>query len=261
MMPGLPFATAERDLLSFRRLFFEDDFKPDMLKIYPTLVIRSAKLYDMYSKGLYRPLDEEGAVDLLTRVKEIVPPWIRIMRIQRDIPAFMIEGGVTAGNIRELIHKRLRSEGKKCNCIRCREVGLNGIRAMGSESFEMRRMDYSASRGREAFLSWEDDAGHIAGFLRLRIPSDLAHRKEVRGQDSALIRELRVYGRELDFGERDGDQWQHRGIGRRLMDEAERLALEEFGRGKAVVISAVGTRGYYRRLGYHLEGPYMVKRL
>jgi len=261
MMPGLPFAGPERDLASFRRLFFDDDFKPDMLKIYPTLVIRSAKLYDMYSRGLYRPLDEDGAVGLLARVKEIVPPWMRIMRIQRDIPAYMIEGGVTAGNLRELVHERLKAEGKRCNCIRCREVGLNRINAIDPGSFMMKRIDYRASNGLEVFLSWEDDEGHIAGFLRLRLPSERAHRREIRGEDSALVRELRVYGQELGFGERDDAQWQHRGIGRRLMEEAERAAREEFDRRKAVVISAVGTRAYYQRLGYSLEGPYMVKRL
>lgn len=261
MMPGLPFTSPERDLASFKRLFFEDDFKPDMLKIYPTLVIRSAKLYDMYFKGLYRPLDEEGAVELLAKVKEIVPPWIRIMRIQRDIPAYMIEGGVTAGNLRELVHRKLKADGKRCNCIRCREVGLNGISAVNPDSFRMKRIDYPASGGSEVFLSWEDEKGHIAGFLRLRIPSDSAHREEIRGKDAMLIRELRVYGKELGFGERDEDQWQHRGIGKNLMEEAERIAREEFGGRKAVVISAVGTRAYYQRLGYYLEGPYMVKRL
>jgi elongator complex protein 3 len=259
MMPGLPGSTLERDFDSFRTLFEDERFRPDMLKIYPTLVVRSAPLYEMYIRGEYAPYDTEQMVDLVARVKAITPPWVRIMRVQRDIPAQLIEAGIRASNLRELAQERLRSAGGKCSCIRCREVGLRSIPPGRRDNFTLRKRAYYASGGEEHFFSYEDEEGDLAAFLRMRVPSQSAHRPEI-DSGTAIVRELRVYGRLVDLGKRSATGWQHRGLGAQLMREAEEAALSS-GRTEMIVISAVGTREYYRRLGYERRGPYMAKRL
>ncbi len=260
MMPGLPFSNLEKDFESFNKLSRDERFKPDMLKIYPTLVVESAELYRMYLKGEYKPPSLDEIVDLIARVKAVVPPWVRIMRVQRDIPATQIVAGVKAGNLRELAKRRLSEMGKRCRCIRCREVGLAHLPPERLKEFRMVRREYEASKGLEIFLSWEDEKEHIAGFLRLRRPSKKAHRPEI-DEGTAIVRELRVYGQAVDVGGRDEAGWQHRGLGARLMMEAERIARDELGMEKLAVISAVGTRKYYERLGYYRDGAYMNKKL
>lgn len=259
MMPGLPFSNLEKDFWSFVKLFEDERFRPDMLKIYPTLVVESSELYKMYVKGEYKPPSSEEIVDFVAKVKAIVPPWLRIMRVQRDIPASQIVAGVKAGNLRELAKKRLTEMGKRCHCIRCREVGLARLAPERLKEFRMVRREYRASGGLEVFLSWEDEDGHIAGFLRLRKPSNKAHRPEI-AEGTAIVRELRVYGQAVDVGERLGSGWQHRGLGARLMVEAEGIVRDEWGMEKLAVISAVGTRKYYEKLGYYRDGAYMSKK-
>ncbi len=255
MMPGLPGSNVERDLAAFREIFENPDFRPDMLKIYPTLVVRGTELYEMWKRGDYRPYTLEEIIELLVKVISMVPPWTRIQRIQRDIPAKFIEAGVKRGDLRALVMNELKRRGMRCSEIRCREVGRKG-----GEKFEMMRRDYVASRGREVFLSYEDkDYDSIAAFLRLRLPSEHAHRPEM--QDAAIVRELKVFGKEVPVGEREKEAWQHRGFGRSLMEEAERIAREESGASRMVVISGVGVRNYYRKLGYERLGPYMAKKL
>jgi elongator complex protein 3 len=260
MMPGLPGSSIGKDLKSFRMLFEDERFKPDMLKIYPTLVIRSAPLFRLYEAGKYVPYSLDETVGLVSKVKEMTPPWVRIMRVQRDIPASQIEGGVKASNLRELAIRRLREQGKRCRCIRCREVGIRSVSPGGSEAFKLEAIRYRASGGEEFFLSYVDEDETIAGFARMRVPSRDLVRSEM-GPGSAVIRELRVYGRLVDVGQRRPDGWQHRGYGGRLMAEAERIAKGELGLEEMLVTSAVGTREYYARLGYTRKGPYMSKRL
>lgn len=259
MMPGLPRSSVEKDLESFRRLFYDEDFKPDTLKIYPTLVLESAPLYWLYKRGLYKPYSFREVVELLVRVKSIVPPWLRIMRIQREIPPNAIIDGPKLGNLRQVVLEELRKRGLRCRCIRCREVGRNSLTPEELTRFKLVKRVYDASGGREYFLSLEDERERIAGFVRVRLPSGRAHRPEVKNMPSVIVRELRVYGLVVDVGKRSTTGWQHRGLGRRLMSEVERLAFEELGVKKVVVISAVGTREYYRRMGYDREGPYMTK--
>ena len=255
MMPGLPGSDLNKDFLAFKRIFEDERFKPDMLKIYPTLVIRGTELYKMWKRGEYEPYTLEDMIELLIKVKKIVPPWVRIQRIQRDVPAKFIEAGVKKSDLRAIVQKEMKKRGLKCRCIRCREVGRRG-----GEKFKMIRRDYRASGGKEIFLSHEDeDYDSIASYLRLRLPSDEAHRSEVR--NSAIIREVKVFGRELPIGERDKNAWQHRGFGRKLMKEAERIARDEWGVSRMIVISGVGVRDYYRKLGYERMGPYMGKRI
>ena len=259
MMPGLPGATPEEDLEDLRRLFDDEAFRPDMSKLYPTLVVPGTALSRRYEAGSYRPYDTETVVDLLAEMKRFVPPWHRIMRIQREIPADDIRGGVRDGNLRQLVLRRVAEKGFSCRCIRCREVVLRAPDVLeATDSLSYRETRYQASSGDEVFGSYEfGKTGVIAGFARLRVPSPAAHRPEAK--DAAIVRELRVYGMVVKVGGRESAAWQHRGLGASLMGRME-AAAEGFGAKKLLVTSAVGTREYYRRLGYSREGPYMAKR-
>lgn len=252
MMPGLPTATPEKDKADFDRLFQDASLRPDMLKVYPSLVLRDTPLYDQYTAGSYTPYTQDEVIDILADIKATIPEWVRIMRVQREIAPRDIVAGPRQGNLRQLVHMEMERRGTRCRCIRCREP-----RGVGPGEVSYRRIDYDASGGVEVFLSYVDAHDRIHGFLRLRKPSPDAHRPEAK--DSALVRELHVYGRALGMGERGGIQ--HLGLGKRLLAEAERISCEEFGRDRILVISAVGTREYYSKNGYSLYGPYMVKRL
>lgn len=248
MMPGLPGSDAANDLESFRSIFEEEAFKPDMLKIYPTVVLRGTGLYEMWKRGEYTPLTTEKAVGLIVQIKRIVPPWVRIQRIQREIETRIIEAGLDKGHLRDLARRALAAEGAGCRCIRCREVGLNG-HALDPGGVVMRRTDYCASGGKETFLSLESVAGDVlVGYLRMR-----------HCGAGTYLRELKVFGEVVPFGEDPEDRWQHQGHGRRLVNECERIAAEECGTPELRVTSGIGARGYYRRLGYELREPYMVK--
>ncbi|MCS6767483.1 MAG: tRNA uridine(34) 5-carboxymethylaminomethyl modification radical SAM/GNAT enzyme Elp3 [Candidatus Nitrosocaldus sp.] len=260
MMPGLPGSSMEQDMEEFRMLFSDPRFRPDMLKIYPTLVLRGTPLYELYRRGEYRPYDEEQFIDLIAGMKSMVPRWVRIMRIQREVDSSEIVAGVRHGNIRQLALRRLRELGLRCRCIRCREAGLNGVDVDPSRAVLMRE-EYDAGDGREVFLSYEDEEHDLLfGFLRLRMPSRYAHRGEVRG-GACIVRELHVYGQVIPLSRHYQWSYQHRGFGRMLMQEAERIARDEFHADRLLVISAVGTREYYGRLGYMRYGPYMAKML
>jgi len=265
MMPGLPGATPEKDFEDFRRLFEDEDFKPDMVKIYPCLVVTGTKLYEWWKEGRYSPYTTEMAVELISRVKELIPPWVRVMRIQREIPVQDIVAGVDKSNLRELVIKRMREGGRVCRCIRCREVGhralKEGIRPR-LEGLEMRRETYSAGGGIEEFISVEDPRSHsLIGYVRMRVPSDEAHRREINERRTTLIRELHVYGPVVPVGERLESAVQHRGWGAVLLKEAERVAVEEYESEKMVIISALGTKQYYAKFGYAQDGPYVSKPL
>ncbi|MEM2122137.1 MAG: tRNA uridine(34) 5-carboxymethylaminomethyl modification radical SAM/GNAT enzyme Elp3 [Candidatus Bathyarchaeia archaeon] len=258
MMPGLPGSNPEKDLGDFEKLFKDPRFKPDMLKIYPCLVLQDSELYDWWISGRYKPYELETVLDLLAKVKRMVPPWVRIMRIQRDIPAKMIVDGVKKSNLRQLVHKRLSETGGRCRCIRCREVGLKPDKLRPSElNIETKEIVYEASEGLEIFISAEDfDREVLIGYLRLRIPSEKAHRPEAH--DSAIVRELHVYGRMLPIGRRSPEAFQHKGWGRRLLQEAEDEAVKH-GVEKILVTSGLGVKSYYARQGYIHYGPYMAK--
>ena len=261
MMPGLPGATPDDDLADLRRVFEAEEFRPDMTKLYPTLVVEGTALARLRTAGKYEPYDLETVVELIAEMKGFVPRWHRIMRIQREIPAHEISGGVRNGNLRELVRARAKERGRPCQCIRCREVATGDSRALDrDDSLTYREERYLASGGTEVFGSYEyEKSGLIAGFVRLRLPSGTAHRKEMR--NAAVVRELRVYGRAVAVGARMGGAWQHRGLGESMLRRMERTASGELGQGRILVTSAVGTRNYYRRLGYRRLGPYMAKRL
>ncbi len=216
MMPGLPGSNLERDLDELRALVEDERLKPDMLKIYPTLVVEGTALHRQYKIGKYRPYSLEEVVALLRRFKKMVPPWLRIMRIQREIPRHEIADGAKAGNLRQLVLDEMATNGERCRCIRCREVGRARLKdTMPSNMLpSLKRFDYEASFGQEIFLSFEDEKSDtLFGFIRMMIPSGKEHREEIRNQNAALIRELHVYGPVVPVGEKvplESQQTQHR---------------------------------------------------
>ena len=258
MMPGLPTMTPEGDISDFKQLFEDSRFKPDMLKIYPSLVLENTPLYEDYKEKRYAPYSDQDMIKVLTEIKKMVPRWVRIMRVQREIGTDEIIAGPKLGNLRQMVHKNLKAKGLSCKCIRCREVGLS--QKSQSSELNLNREDYDSSEGREVFLSYDDSDDTVYGFLRLRHPSTKAHRKEI-SNDSCIVRELHVYGKSLKIGERNKQDIQHSGLGKNLMREAEKITREEFDSKRLLVISAVGTREYYQKLGYSLYGPYMAKEL
>jgi elongator complex protein 3 len=260
MMPGL-FCGPDEDLKMFKQLFSDDNFKPDMLKIYPCLVTKGSELYDLWKQGDYEPYNDEEAVELITRVKEILPKWVRTMRIQRDIPSTLIEAGVKKSNLGELVYNNLEKENITCQCIRCREIGHKKTsRQYTMEDFELFRESYSACEGEEHFLSIEDvNEESIAGFIRLRLPSENHFRSEITDR-TALIRELHVYGNMIKIGGKNPKIGQHTGFGEKLLKESEGIAVDN-GKEDMAIISGIGSRNYYRKFGYEKVGPYMMKKL
>ena len=265
MMPGLPGSTPEKDLEDFRKLFDDQRLKPDMLKIYPTLLLRDTGLAKLYEKGLYKPYPDDVFTDLLLEMKKTVPSWVRIMRIQREIESEYIINGNSGSNLRQILQQKLKEQGLRCNCIRCREVG---IRKLGRQdvNINLKRTDYDSSDGKEVFLSLEDsDKKVLFGYLRLRKLAK-PHRTELKENDgtpSAIVRELHILGQLVDIG-RNSDfktTSQHKGYGSRLLEKAEEIVKNEFGMNSISIISAIGTRQYYKKFGYELNGPYVSKEL
>ena len=261
MMPGLPGSSFDRDLEGFKTIFNDPRFKPDMLKIYPTLVVKGTRLYDWWTNGEYTPFTTEDGIELVTKVKQMIPPWIRVMRVQRDIPLHQIEAGVKKSNLRELAKARLTEQGGQCNCIRCREVGHRAREGLhiDSDSLGIIHRTYEASGGVEEFISAEDKNQTLIGFIRLRIPGENPRRPEITAK-TGLIRELHVYGEMTPVGEAAQD-WQHQGWGEQLMHEAEKTTHEQYDMNKMIVMSALGTKQYYERLGYENEGVYVARTL
>ena len=269
MMPGQPGMTREMCLEDFRQLFENPDWRPDYLKIYPTLVVEGTRVFDRWHRGDFDPLTSEEAADLVAEVMAYIPKYTRLQRVQRDIPADFIDAGVQKSNLRQLADERAETKGITQRDIRAREVGHND-ETPEPDDVELDVLTYEAAGGTEHFLSFEDPVRDLlVGFCRLRFPSFADDQPGAPGtesdairhelEDAALIRELHVYGSEATLGG-DGD-WQHQGYGRRLIERAESLAREA-GYRKMAIISGIGAREYYRRkLGYHQDGPYVSKRL
>ncbi len=305
IMPGLPGSNIEKDYEVFRILFSDERFKPDALKIYPTLVIRGTKLWDLWKTGKYKALTLDETIDLLVKVKQIIPEYCRIMRIQRDIPSDIPDAGIKVSNLRQLVHEKLNkalklqeelkngmdeSEVKRrlnelhldifdlvknqklhdCNCIRCREFSRK-IKTLKDNhkldpdeniepEVEFRYIYYDASKGKEVFIQLVDPRFNaLVGFVRLRKPY-LPFRPEIKNsEDSVGIRELHVYGTSMPL-ETSG-KLQHHGYGKMLMKEAERIARKEFNAKKIFVISGIGVKEYYYKMGYQKDGVYVSKEL
>jgi elongator complex protein 3 len=264
MMPDLPNVGMERDLYQFQEYFENPAFRTDGLKIYPTLVIRGTGLYELWRTGRYKNYTPNALIDLVARILALVPPWTRIYRVQRDIPMPLVTSGVENGNLRELALARMKDFGTSCRDVRTREVGVNEVKnKIRPSQVELVRRDYVANGGWETFLAYEDPKQDILiALLRLRKCSEATtFRPELTSQPSSLVRELHVYGMAIPVHGRDKAKFQHQGYGGLLMKAAERIARDEHGSAKIAVISGVGVRGYYERLGYWLDGPYMSKML
>ena len=271
LMPGLPGSTPEKDLAMMREVFENPDFCPDFVKIYPCQVLDKSELKDWWEKGEFVPLRDKELVKLLLKFKQFVPPWVRIMRLLRDIPLNDILDGARFSNLRQILKDQPKKveeiTGEKhssewmCKCIRCREVGF------ASTDGEvllpvLKRRDYEAGDGTETFLSFEsEDEKVLFALLRLRKPS--GEKFSQFGSvlhDAALIREVHSYGSEVSVGGVAG-RGQHRGLGKKLLLEAEHIARDEWGMKKITIIAGVGTREYYRKFGYELRSTYMTKKL
>ncbi|MBL7065400.1 MAG: tRNA uridine(34) 5-carboxymethylaminomethyl modification radical SAM/GNAT enzyme Elp3 [Anaerolineae bacterium] len=251
-MPNLLGATPEGDLEDFYRLWDDPALRPDELKIYPTALLPDTELYEHWQRGEYRPYDEETLVALLARCKTLIPPYCRVNRLMRDIPAPNIVAGVKKSNLRQIVQRRMAQEGLVCRCIRCREV--RG-RAVDADTLRLERLDYETDATRECFLSYVTPEGHLAGFLRLSLPRAQPPIAELNG--CAVIREVHVYGPALELGARREGAAQHAGLGTRLLDGARRIARRE-GFGRLAVIAAAGTRPYYRERGFEQGELYVI---
>ncbi|MEE9115379.1 MAG: tRNA uridine(34) 5-carboxymethylaminomethyl modification radical SAM/GNAT enzyme Elp3 [Thermoplasmata archaeon] len=252
MMPGLPGADIESDIASFNEIFTNEDYRPDMLKIYPTLVIENTQLYHLWKAGDFVPYHEKEVAELLAEVKGNMPEWVRIQRVQRDIPAPLIVDGVKKGDIRLLAQELLKERGGKCRCIRCREIGRIGVDSVSDNAnIQLKRLEYEASGGMEVFLAFKDDkSGGLIAYCRLRESNGIAR-----------VRELKVLGEVVPINQEAGGRWQHQGLGKRLINECERIASDDWEFDLISVTSGVGARGYYRKMGYELDHPYMIKQL
>jgi len=256
LMPGLPGSSLKKDLKMMKEIFSNPEFRPDMLKIYPCMVVKGTKLYDLYKKGKFRPITTKQAAELIAEFKKYVPRYCRIMRVQRDIPSYVISSGVDRTNLRQYIDRIMIEKKIKCNCIRCREAGIISEKYnIEPNKLEINIEKYEASKGTEYFISIEDKKQNILlGFCRLRFPYEFLRKEIIK--ESALIRELHVYGEMAGIGKKG--KIQHRGLGKELLIKAEEIARKN-GKKKIVVISGVGVRNYYRKLGYEREGVYMIK--
>jgi elongator complex protein 3 len=261
-MPGLPGSTPEKDLEMSKMLFTDDSFRPDGLKLYPTMVVEGTELEKWYREGRYQPYDDDTMVNLTIGIKSIVPKYVRISRVLRDIPSKFIVAGIK-DSLRGVLRERMGRDNIVCRCIRCREYGHRALAGWEIGEPRLVRMDYDAAGGKEIFLSFEDEKETLFGLLRLRIQTRPV---PALGQNTdgnlALIRELHVFGPEVPLSEQRTEAAQHKGLGKSLLREAERIARDEFSCRQMVVLSGTGAREYYRtEFGYSSQGDYMVKTL
>ena len=191
-----------------------------------------------------------------------MPKYVRISRVLRDIPSKFIVGGLK-NSLRDIVKQRMRQQATECKCIRCREYGHRSQDGWEIGEPQIVRMDYEASGGKEIFLSFEDENETLFGLLRMRIQSKPITRLERESKGNlALIRELHIYGSEVSLKQRDPAAIQHKGLGKALLREAERIAANEFQVRRMVVLSGTGAKEYYRsEFGYSSQGDYMVKSL
>jgi len=261
-MPGLPGSTPEKDLEMSEQLFTDERFKPDGLKLYPTMVVEGTDLEQWYKEGRYQPYDDEVMINLIVNIKSLVPKYVRISRVLRDIPSKYIVGGLK-DSLRDIVRERMKRQGIECRCIRCREYGHRTYAGWETGEPHLTRLDYEAAGGKEVFLSFEDDKETLFGLLRLRIQSEPvpALSGEINGSE-AIVRELHIFGPEVPLSEKNAGAAQHKGLGRSLLREAERIAREEFSAGRMVILSGTGAKEYYRvGSDYASQGDYMVKSL
>ena len=251
-MPNLLGATPKSDLQDFSRLWDDPALRPDELKIYPTALLADTELYERWQRGEFEPYNRETMVELLSHCKTIIPPYCRVNRLMRDIPAPNIVDGVKKSNLRQIVQQHMARQGQRCRCIRCREVRGDPI---DPDELEMDIVRYRTDATRERFLQYVTADGDLAGFLRLSLPEAEPPIDELRG--CAMIREVHVYGPALRLGSEFESTPQHAGLGSQLIEAAKRMAHQE-GYERLAVIAAIGTRPYYRERGFELDQLYMI---
>ena len=268
IMPGLPGSSAKKDLAMFKKLFSDERFQPDQIKLYPTVVTKGSLLYKWWKAGKYKPYSDKVLQKLIIDCKKVVPSYVRIIRLIRDIPGESIEAGNLITNLRQV----MKDKGVKCKCIRCREAREKKLEV---RSKKLEIIQYKASGGEEYFLEYTDKSKKVLyGFCRLRLPCHCEERSDEAISDDkkrkrlprsfqslamtnfAIIRELHVYGELVSIGSKK--RTQHAGLGKKLLKEAEKRDREN-GHKKLYIISGVGVRDYYRKFGYRQENTYMVK--
>ena len=256
MMPNLPGSNCKKDLKCFKETFQDPDFKPDWLKIYPCVVCKGSELYKIWKRKDYKSYSDKVLINLLLRIKTNLPYWVRLARLFRDIPSPKIKGGCKISNIREVVLEKMKKAKKTCHCIRCREVRENYD---PKEKIYLFREDYKASDGKEIFLSFENKKRtKLFSFLRLRIPAEQNFTPVLRS--TAIVRELQTYGQAVPISEKRVAP-QHKGFGKKLIKIAEEISKKEFKKDRIAIISGVGARNYYRKLGYKLNNTYMIKQI
>lgn len=262
MMPNLLGTNKERDLEMFKEIFSNSNFQPDMLKIYPCMVLKNTELSKKWKKGEFKPYSEKELKKLIKDIKKEIPYYVRIQRIIRDIPAKEIEAGCTSSNLRQIIQQEMKEENWKCKCIRCREIREEFD---SKKEIKLFRIDYEASGGREIFLSFEDkERKNIFSLLRLRIPAAVIQEKKhflPVLNNASIVRQIHTYGKMASISKHKKSSPQHKGMGKKLMQKAEEITKKEFNLEKIAVISGVGVRGYYKKLNYKLKDTYMIKKL
>ncbi len=265
-MPDLPGTTPDHDVEMYKEIFSDEGLKPDMIKIYPNTVIKSAELYQWFLDGRYVPYGDTPAMsEALMKMKLATPRYCRISRLIRDIPATEIEGGNTVTNLREFLEKKLHSQGLKCVCLRCREISRQVKNIPATTSPQLFVDEYETTGGKEYFITFEDpNRIAVFGFLRLRIPTTPVPETLIKQlpvlKDTAFIRELHVYGRLVGIGKHEAKASQHTGLGKKLVAAAEKIARDH-GFKSTTVISGVGVRDYYRHLGYRSKDTYVTKKI
>jgi len=248
MMPNLPGSDLKRDEKMFEKLFADKNFQPDALKIYPCALLKSAPVYKLWKSKRYKPYTEPQLINLIKNIKQKIPYYVRIQRITRDIPSkSIVEGPAKISNLRQMLSQDMEKNNWRCKCIRCREIKGDYDK---KEKIFLFRENYLASGDKEIFLSFENkDRSKLYSLLRLRIL-----------ENSGIIREIHTYGQLVSISEKQTAA-QHRGLGKKLIQEAEKITKKEFGRKEIAVISGVGAREYFKKLGYKLKNTYMVKNL
>ena len=255
LMPGMPGSNVRQDFKMFQKIFSDQRFQPDMVKIYPCVVTKNSEIYKLWKNKKYIPLSNVQTKKLLIKIKSILPEYVRVNRLIRDIPEESIVAGPNISNLRQIIQQ----QGVKCSCIRCREV--RGAYSPKNK-IVLDRIDYPASNGTEIFLQYiSPSRKKLYALLRLRIPNKKASQNHFIKtlKNSALIREVHTYGKLAEINKFNQQSPQHIGLGKKLVKEAEKIAQKEFNFDKIAVISGVGVRGYYKKLGYRLKDEYMIK--
>src|SRR3989344_4917316 len=258
VMPGLPYSNIKKDLKLFKKIFSDEKFRPDQLKIYPCQVVSDSPLEKTYQSIKFQPYSEKQAEEIIAKMMILIPEYCRVMRVMREFPKEKMILGIEKLDLRKDLEKEMRKNGIKVKEIRMREVGFN---KNVNPNVRLKITEYNASDGKEFFLEFVNEENILFGLLRLRI-----------SDGKAIVRELHVYGQAINLGEKGlskkegyaketfGVLAQHRGMGKTLMQKAEEITKKNKIK-KISVISGVGVREYYRKLGYELEKSYMVKDL